>query len=469
MDARGVVGWRYPSNMRSNVPGSREAVFAALDRLDADAEALGELSFDALSELDCVSVMCRLMKTARKVPAWHYELVNQLVERAVAADIGGPLPRVLADRLRIRPSAARRMIKEAELLADRRAMSGERLDPLLPTAAGKVRDGEIGPEHVTVIRDFFHQLPAAVPRNERERAEQMLGEMAADLRPDQLQKAADNIAARINPDGTFSDIDRARKRGFSWAPQGSDGMSVGTLIADPQLRATLDAVIAKLGAPGMCNPDDATPTVDGEPSEEVVDRDTRTPAQRAHDALTAMGRALLASGTLGQHRGLPTSIIVRTTLQDLESAAGKANTGGGTWLPMRDVIRMAGSAYHYLVVFDKHSNRPLYLGRTRIASGDQRIVLYARDGGCTAPGCDKPAYWCEVHHMKRWAEGGKTEPNSLTLACTPDHKLTEEGWTARLNDDGRVEWIPPPHLNLKPGVNNFHHPERYVEDIFKDP
>src|ERR1700752_1354670 len=87
MVARGVVGWRYPSNMRSNVLGGREKVFAALDRLDAEAEALGQLSFDALSELDCVSVMCRLMKTARKVPAWHYELVNQLVERAVAADI----------------------------------------------------------------------------------------------------------------------------------------------------------------------------------------------------------------------------------------------------------------------------------------------------------------------------------------------------------------------------------------------
>jgi hypothetical protein len=272
--------------MRSNVLGGREAVFAALDRLDADAEALRHLPFDGLSELDCVSVMCRLMKTARKVPAWHYELVNQLVERAVAADIGGPLPRVLADRLRIRPSAARRMIREAEQLGHRRAISGERLEPLLPTTAGKVRDGEIGPEHVTVIRDFFHQLPVAVPADERERAEQMLGEMAADLRPDQLQKAADNIAARINPDGTFSDIDRARKRGFSWAPQGSDGMSQGTLIATPELRATLDAVIAKLGAPGMCNPDDATPTVDGEPPEETVRCDTRSPAQRAHDALT---------------------------------------------------------------------------------------------------------------------------------------------------------------------------------------
>src|SRR6202022_4737127 len=110
--------------------------FPPLDRRDADAEALGQLPFDGLSELDCVSVACRLMKTARKVPAWHYELVNQLVERAVAADIGGPLPRGLADRLRIRPSAARRMIREAEQLGHRRAISGERLRPLRPPPGG---------------------------------------------------------------------------------------------------------------------------------------------------------------------------------------------------------------------------------------------------------------------------------------------------------------------------------------------
>ena len=154
---------------------------------------------------------------------------------------------------------------------------------------------------------------------------------------------------------------------------------------------------------------------------------------------------------------------MRTTLQELESGTGKAATGGCTWLPMRDAIRMASSAYHYLVVFDKHSNRPLYLGRTRIASADQRIVLHARDGGCTAPGCDKPGYECDVMHLRAHARGGLTEPDNLGFGCHADHKLHDEGWTARLNDDGVVEWQPPPHLDLPPGVNNFHHPERYLK------
>ena len=57
----------------------------------------------------------------------------------------------------------------------------------------------------------------------------------------------------INPDGKFSDIDRARQRGFTWSPQRSDGMSIGKLVASPELRANLDAWLARFAAPGMCN------------------------------------------------------------------------------------------------------------------------------------------------------------------------------------------------------------------------
>jgi hypothetical protein len=104
------------------------------------------------------------------------------------------------------------------------------------------------------------------------------------------------------------------------------------------------------------------------------------------------------------------TIIVSTTLQELESATGNAVTGGGTLLPMRDVIRLASHAHHYLSVFDKHTREPLYLGRTkRLASAGQRIVLHAIDRGCTKPGCTAPGYLCQVHHAELdRAEGGLT-------------------------------------------------------------
>ncbi|MDT5130789.1 MAG: hypothetical protein QOE41_100 [Mycobacterium sp.] len=451
--------------MGSREVDSRESVLAALERLEDDAERFTALSLDALSDMDRVSVLCRLTKIARKFSGRGYDVVNQLVEEATATDIGGPLVSVLADRLLITPAAASRMINEAVDLGARRALTGQPLAPRLATTAIHAHRGTIGLEHVGVIREFFRQLPVAVPFDERDRAERMLGRMAADLRPDQLRKAAAHLAALINPDGTFSDADRAHKRGFWWARQGADGLSKGTLWATPELRATFDAVIAKLGAPGVCNPEDPAPTIEGPAPTPAIQRDTRTPAQRAHDAFTAMGRAVLASGNLGQHRGLPVTVIVQTTLQQLQSAAGQAITAAGTTLPISDLIRMASAAYHYLVVFDEHSNRPLYLGRTRIASADQRIVLYARDRGCSYPGCDKPGYMCEVHHINGYSDGGKTEPDSLTFACKPHHKLIDEGWQTKFNDAGQVEWIPPPYLDRSgPTVNNFHHPSRYLDE-----
>src|SRR4029079_17904756 len=96
---------------------------------------------------------------------------------------------------------------------------------------------------------------------------------------------------------------------------------------------------------------------------------------------------------------------------------GKALTAGSTVLPMADLLRMASHAYHYLTIFDGRG-RALWLGRTkRIASADQRIVLHARDHGCTRPGCTVPGYLSQAHHLEHdWADDGHTDVETLGLA-----------------------------------------------------
>lgn len=119
-------------------------------------------------------------------------------------------------------------------------------------------------------------------------------------------------------------------------------------------------------------------------------------------------------GELGSHHGLPVTVVVTTTLTELEERAGIAITGAGTRLPMRDLIRMARHAHHYLSIFDD-DGRPLYLDRTkRIASSDQRLVLHARDRGCTHPDCTVPGYLCEVHQITEWVDGGDTDIDNPT-------------------------------------------------------
>ncbi|HEY9265607.1 MAG TPA: DUF222 domain-containing protein, partial [Mycobacterium sp.] len=160
------------------------------------------------------------------------------------------------------------------------------------------------------------------------------------------------------------------------------------------------------------------------------------------------------------------TVIVSTTLQELEKGAGLAVTGGGTRLPIPTLIRMAARAYHYLYIYDKHTRESLYLGRTkRLASAAQRIVLHARDRGCTKPGCTAPGYWCQAHHaVTDWKNDGHTNIDDLTFACGPDNRLIEKtGWTTRKRPDGRTEWLPPPDLDRgQTRTNNYHHPQRYL-------
>lgn len=182
-------------------------------------------------------------------------------------------------------------------------------------------------------------------------------------------------------------------------------------------------------------------------------------------------RALLASGKLGHHHGLPATIIVTTTLKDLEAGCGKALTAGGTLLPMSDVIRLAGHAHHYLAIFDNDKTLGLYHTK-RLASPARRIVLYAKDHGCTRPGCDVPGYWTEVHHVQGWAGTGRTDIDTLTLACGPDNRLVDDngGWTTTINAHGQVEWTPPPQLdNGQARINHYHLPERLLKPPDDEP
>jgi hypothetical protein len=423
-----------------------------------------ELSYDSVTTPEILRLLERLEVEHRRLPASAHPLINKLAREADPAELGGKLTQALANRLRISRAEASRRVHEAEDLGERTALNGEPLEPVLPATAAAQRNGDLGAGHVAVIRGFWHRLPDYVDVETRAKAEVQLGRLGGEHRPDELAKLADKLMDCLNPDGDFTDADRARRRGITIGKQDLDGMSPVSGYLTPEARATLDAVFAKLAAPGMCNPDDDTPCVDGAPSEVAIQGDTRSAAQRNHDALVAAGRALLASGVLGQHNGLPASIIVTTTLAELESGAGRGLTGGGTLLPMSDVIRLGSHAHHYLAIFDKGKALALYHTK-RLASPAQRIVLYAKDRGCTFPGCEVPGYLCEVHHCDPYRDNPVTDVNTLALACGPNHKLAEQGWTTRKNARGQTEWIPPAHLDHgQPRINTYHHPEKLLCD-----
>ncbi|BCO75174.1 HNH endonuclease signature motif containing protein [Mycobacterium intracellulare] len=440
-------------------------VDAVFDALDAEVDRACALVLDALTVQQQLAVLERCERLRRRIPVIEHPLLNSLARQVPSQDLGGGLSHALTERILISRHEASRRIKEAADLGQRHGLTGEPLPPVLAATAAAQRAGDLGAGQVAVIRKFCHQLPGWVSAAAREFAEAQLAGFGTQFGPEHLKELARGMSDALNPDGLFTDEDRARSRGVTLGNQQADGMSELRGLITPELRATFEAVEAKLGAPGMCNPLDDIPCVDGTPSQAAIDRDTRSKAQRGHDALLAGLRGLLASGELGQHNGLPASIIVTTTLAELEAAAGRALTGGGTILPMSEVIRLARHAHHYLAIFDKGKALALYHTK-RLASPGQRIVLYAKDRGCTAPGCTVSGYYCEVHHTTDYATCHSTDINQLTFACGPHHRmLNPGGWTTRKNAKGETEWKPPPHLERnRPRTNTFHHPEKLLRD-----
>ncbi len=448
--------------MRSTAVVESSEVTAALDALDAALSAITQLDLTTQPPTVRLQTLQRLETAHRRQTVISHDLIHTLANDD-RAELGGPAHHVIADTLRITGAEARRRMRTAAQVVPRLTLTGQNLPPELPATAVAWRDGRLDEQHLHVIATFIRDLPRHTAASVADQAERFMAKHATTLRPDQLEKVAQRYAILINPDGTFTDTDRRRQRGFTWSPQRRDGMSIGRLTATPELRAHLDAWLARFAAPGMCNPDDQSARVGDPPNPDGAGKEPRSHAQRQHDALYTLVRSQLGGPALGHHNGLPVTVIVSTTLTELTNATGHAVTAAGTLLPMRDLIHLAAQAYHYLAVFDDHQHRPLYLGRAkRLASPDQRIALYATDRGCSFPGCDVPGYLCDVHHLTDWAHGGPTNIDNLTFACGPHHKLADHGWTTRKQPNGQTQWNPPPHQQLPAGTNSYHHPERLL-------
>src|SRR5271166_3909557 len=202
--------------MRSS---SREEVVDVFDALKADFKRALDLSFDALITPERLGLLQSCEGFRRCLPALEHPLINQVGEQADATELGGKLPSALANRLGITRAEASRRIGEAADLGERRAITGEVLAPRLEATAAAQRQGRIGAGHVAVIRSFCHRLPDFIDVETRQHAEAQLARLATEHRPDELSKLADKLSDCLNPDGSFTDADRARRRGITLGKQ----------------------------------------------------------------------------------------------------------------------------------------------------------------------------------------------------------------------------------------------------------
>jgi Domain of unknown function (DUF222) len=447
----------------------RDTILTAYAALEELAAQVAGFDYTGLTVPELLDLLSRREILARSAPTVDHALLAALQNHTTPREIGAKSwADVLGIRLHVSGPEAKRRVRDAANLGPRTTLTGQSLPPAHEHIAAAQAAGTISAEHIAVMDKFFTDLPGWADPATRAQCEHTLITRARHQSPEELRAAANDLAYLLDQDGPEpDDRERARKRGVIIGPQGRDGMSKLSGLLDPQARATFEAIQAKWAAPGMCNPADPTPCITGTPAQDQIDADTRTPGQRNHDALATLAQIALGCGQLGEHNGIPVSIVVSTTLQDLQAGAGMALTHTGTKLPIADLIRMASRAYHYLAVFDRHTNIPLHLGGARrTATTGQRLVLFARDRGCTRPGCTAPAARCQAHHATAdWQHGGATDITDLTLACGPDNRLaTKGGWHTTMKD-GKAHWTPPPLLDTgQPRTNQYHHPQLYPQE-----
>ena len=195
--------------------------------------------------------------------------------------------------------------------------------------------------------------------------------------------------------------------------------------------------------------------------DDALGPDVRTQAQRMHDAFEEAGRRLLATGELPDTAGLASSLIVTINLHDLESRIGTATTHHGGTISVDEALRIAADGALIPAVLGGTGGIIDFGRGRRLASRGQRRALFARDRGCTFPGCTRSAAQSEIHHATDWIKGGRTDIGSLAVVCGyHNNEAPRQGWQTVMLD-GIPHWKPPrwrdPEQRLQ--RNYLHHPE----------
>jgi hypothetical protein len=141
--------------------------------------------------------------------------------------------------------------------------------------------------------------------------------------------------------------------------------------------------------------------------------------------------------------------VIRTDLDPLTQALGVATIDGVDQpISAATARQLAASAGIIPAVMGGHSE-VLDLGQSqRLFTRAQKIALADRDGGCAAPGCGRPPQLTEAHHIDWWERdlGPTNLSNGVLLCCYHHHLLHRAEWVIRV-EDGRVWFIPPPHID----------------------
>jgi hypothetical protein len=420
---------------RSQLDVALDAFDAALDGLINTVEAGG---LEHLTAAEKISFWQHFETSRNRLPLIDHQLIGDAETSDLASEFCfSNLKMLLTRRLQLSPTEAAARVRAAAVLARRVSTEGEAAEPVLPHLAAAQRAGAVTTEQVQIVARAMQKLDRPDGPIEVAAVEQQLVKQAQELGLKDLRLVADRIVAAVDPDvqdpideqvqQDRRHMDLRQRRDGTWQLEGKLTNTVGA-----QLHAILDP---------LTRPRSTSIEVNGKTIEIA---DERHYGQRMHDAFEDVCGRLLQLADRPATGGTPASVILTVQLEDLLAKAGIAETSDGSQLSADQLLRIADQAEIWPTIINRNGV-PLALGRTRrIATRGQTMALIAREGGCSFPGCDHPAQWCDRHHIIDWIDGGPTDLDNLTLLCRYHHThFLEKGWSCRINTDWLPEWIPP--------------------------
>ncbi|GAA3869143.1 HNH endonuclease signature motif containing protein [Leifsonia kafniensis] len=368
--------------------------------------------------------------------------------------------------------------------------------PWLAVVAGAVRAGTLSIDAAEAIRKGLGDIDPGVPAEKLAAAAQFLLEEAASLNADQLLRRARRLRDELDADGIARREKTQRDaRSFRIWRQ-DDGMYRVSALLPPEDGRLVELIVDGATSPRRGGPrfvDAAT-----QARADALRDDERTTEQIAADAILALlqlgaeadpntvffgrrpavrilvtehdlahtipdpafqnlsgqnpaGQDLAGQTPVGQALTRPTATGPSPTAMSPTGpdSTGLAPPGHGQIeghsdpVSMDTVKRLLCSGYTGIEFDD--DGQCINVGRDqRLFTQRQRTGLAARDGGCRWPGCDRPASWCEAHHIEHWkADHGKTDIADGILLCKAHHLLLHDNhW--HVFRTGADYWLLPP-------------------------
>ncbi|WP_084678640.1 HNH endonuclease signature motif containing protein [Actinopolymorpha alba] len=365
--------------------------------------------------------------------ALRLRLIHDADTRELASQAGATSTAAwLRHKLKLHPSAVGADVKLAKALETNLQATGQAL------AAGR-----ISALHAKIIRESINLLPKDISDDQKREGEARLLQLATQHDPKELRQLGIHLYETIDPEDAErrlgEQLERERKRAeqkrsitFSHSGPGLQSARVQLPVDE---MARLKALLDPLARPRKTDANGP---------------DTRTASRRLGDAFVELLDLTLAAGEAPTRGGTKPQIIITMTLAQLVTGIGYATLDSGEQISAETARLLACDADVIPAVLDG-KGQVLDLGRTtRFFTAAQRHALGIRDSmECNFPARDRPAKWCDAHHITHWADGGLTDLNNDVLLCGAHHNLIHNSdWQARTGPNGRPEYIPPPWIDI---------------------